>query len=118
MHQYFFFETTFTNFSVLKVPALALECSLQNTKPNAMLSDHEEWHPEAIQAFKELLVDFEIAACKVIAEVYSVTPGPSAPKITATVFLATTVRPTPGDSLNEQFRHFVDERNVRYAEYR
>ena len=105
-------------FLFFKVPALALECSLQNTKPNAMLSDHEEWHPDAVKAFKELLVDFEIAACKVIAEVYSVTPGPSAPKITATVFLATTVRPKPGDSLNAQFRHFVDARGVRYAEYR
>ena len=63
------------NVFIFKVPALALECSLQNTKPNAMLSDHEEWHPEAVQAFKELLVDYEIGACKVIAEVYSVTPG-------------------------------------------
>ena len=85
-----------------------------NTKPNAMLSDHEEWHPDAIKAFKELLPQFEVGGCKVIAEVYSVTPGHFAPKITAT-FRTGSYR--EGESLNDQFRRIVDENGRKFADY-
>ena len=86
-----------------------------NTKPNAILSDHEEWHPDAINAFKELLPNYKEGGCKVIAEVYSVTPGQFAPKITATFRIGSY---REGESLNDQFRRIKDENGRRFAEYR
>ena len=48
------------------------------------MSDHEEWNPKAVRAFEQLFPNLEDGGCRVTAEVYSVTPGPFAPKITGT----------------------------------
>ena len=72
--------------SLIKVPALAMECSLVNTKPNSVRTDNEAWDDESIKAFEELLLKNDNGERKVLGEVYSVTPGNWAPFITITLY--------------------------------
>lgn len=65
---------------LIKVPGLALECSLAYCKPNSILSA-DQWDPQAVEMFKNRLEN-----SKIIAEKIAVTPGPLAPFITVTVF--------------------------------
>lgn len=94
--------------ALIKTPALAMECSLANTKPNPIRSGISEWDAEAIKAFSNLLRS-DSEDVTVLAEIYSVTPGPLTPFITVNLYKHSRV---DTKSINDQLKATSDKKGL------
>ena len=99
--------------ALIKVPALAIECSLAHVRPNPIVN---EWTSEATKAFESMLHRPDQEGRKLVAEIYSATTGPHFQALLLLILYKSSNDRTKMSSINRDFMELVDSKGREYAE--
>ncbi len=93
---------------LIKIPSLAMKCSLTYIRPNSILTDRA-WHSNAVEFFRGLIPQ----SGKVFADIFAVTPGSRDSVISVTLYGS---KDKKEGSFNQMVLNEADDKNRHYAE--